>query len=148
MLTQGFGESPPGAFGSYQLAFQESDFKVTSNIHVGPIQRSRASNSKPPYPSLPFDDLNDDFVLDLPDDLDTTESKLLNELKVNNLGANKTEENTRGQHNCNDWVEERRYRFEASNFGKVSRRKRNHDKFCNDMLDAKPFRSASTDHGI
>ena len=95
-----------------------------------------------------MDDLNDDFVLDLPFDLDAIETKLLNELRVNNLGANKIKVNTRGQHNCNAWVEERRYRFTASNFGKVSRRKRNHDKFCNDMLDAKPFTSASTDHGI
>ena len=53
-----FGESPAGAFGSYQLAFQESNFNVTSNL--APIQGSRASNSKPPYPSLPLDDLNDD----------------------------------------------------------------------------------------
>ena len=40
----------------------------------------------------------------------------------------------RGQHNCNTWTEERRYRFTASNFGKVSRRKRNHKKFCNDFV--------------
>lgn len=142
-----FGESPTGAFGSYQLAFQESNFKVTSNLaRIQP--GSRASNSKPSYPSLPLDDLNDDFVLDLPDDLDLLQNKLLDELKVNMLDANKIEENTRDQHNCNAWTEQRRYRFTASNFGKVCRRKRNHEKFCNDMLDAKPFRSASTDHGI
>lgn len=142
-----FGESPTGAFGSYQLAFQESNIKVTSNLaRIQP--GSRASNSKPSYPSLPLDDLNDDFVLDLPDDLDLLQNKLLDELKVNMLDANKIEENTRDQHNCNAWTEQRRYRFTASNFGKVCRRKRNHEKFCNDMLDAKPFRSASTDHGI
>lgn len=142
-----FGESPAGSFGSYQLAFQESNFKVTSNL--APIQpASRSSNYKPSYPSLPLDDLNDDFVLDLPDDLDMLQNKLLDELKVTMLDANKIEENTRDQHGCNAWTEERRYRFTASNFGKVSRRKRNHEKFCNDMLDAKPFRSASTDHGI
>ena len=86
-----FGGSPAGAFGSYQLAFQESHFKVTTNL--APRQQgSRASNSKPNYPSQPLDDLNDDFVLDLPDGLDDIEDKLLNELKVNNLGANKIEE--------------------------------------------------------
>ena len=70
-----FGESPTGAFGSYQLAFQESNFKVTSNLaRIQP--GSRASNSKPSYPSLPLDDLNDDFVLDLPDDLDLLQNKL------------------------------------------------------------------------
>lgn len=41
-----FGESPAGAFGSYQLGFQESNFKVTSNL--APIQRGRgASNTIP-----------------------------------------------------------------------------------------------------
>lgn len=113
-----FWESPAGAFGSYQLAFQESNFKVTSNL--APIQQgSRVSNSKLNYPSLPLDDLNDDFVVDLPDDLDAIEDKLLNKLTVNNLGANKIKENTRGQHNCNAWVEERKFRFTSSNFGKV-----------------------------
>lgn len=47
-----FGESPAGSFGSYQFSFQESNFKVTCNL--APIQPdSRASNSKPSYPSLP-----------------------------------------------------------------------------------------------
>lgn len=47
-----FGESPAGSFGSYQFSFQESNFKVTCNL--APIQpASRASNSKPSYPSLP-----------------------------------------------------------------------------------------------
>ena len=128
-----FGESPAGSFGSYQLAFQESNFKVTCNL--APIQpASRASNSKPSYPSLPLDYLNDDFVLDLPYDLDILQNKLLDELKVTMLDAKKIEENTRGQHNCNAWTEEHRYRFTASNFGKVSRRKRNHKKFCNDFV--------------
>ena len=123
-----FGESPAGSFGSYQFAFQESNFKVTCNL--APIQpASRASNSKPSYPSLPLDYLNDDFVLDLPYDLDILQNKLLDELKVTMLDAKKIEENTRGQHNCNAWTEEHRYRFTASNFGKVSRRKRNHKKF-------------------
>ena len=132
-LNTRFGESPAGSFGSYQFSFQESNFKVTCNL--APIQpASRASNSKPSYPSLPLDDLNDEFVLDLPDDLDILQNKLLDELKVIMPDAKKIEENTRDQHNCNAWTEERRYRFTASNFGKVSRRKRNHKKFCNDFV--------------
>ena len=63
-----------GSFGSYQLAFQESNFKVT----IQPA--SRAPTSKPSSPSLPLDNLNDDFVLDLPDDLDILQKKLLDEL--------------------------------------------------------------------
>ena len=144
-----FGKSPAGAFGCYQLGFQESNFKVTSNLP--PIQRG-ASNTIlttiPPYPSLPLDDVNDDFLLDVRKDLDTLQNRLLDDLKVTMLDANKIEENTKAQHTCSAWTEERKIRFTASNFGRVSRRKRNHEKFCNDLLDAKPFRSASTDHGI
>ncbi|PFX17579.1 hypothetical protein AWC38_SpisGene18098 [Stylophora pistillata] len=142
-----FGESPTGSFGFYQLAFQESNFKVTCNLAPSQ-QASRASNSQLSNPSLPLDDLNDDFVLDLPDDLDILQKKPLDELNVTMHDANRIEENTRAQHNCNAWTEERRYRFTASNLGKVSRRKINHEKFCNDMLDAKPLRSAGSDHGI
>ena len=52
-------------------------------------------------------------MLDLPDDLDILQNKLLDELKVTMRDANKIEENTRDQHNCHDWTEERRYRFRA-----------------------------------
>ena len=110
--------------------------------------KSPAGAYRPPYPSLPLDDVNDDFLLHVPEDLDTLQNRLLNDLKVTMLDANKIEENTKAQHTCSAWTEERKFRFTASNFGRVSRRKRNHKKFCNDLLDAKPFRSASTDHGI
>lgn len=52
------------------------------------------------------------------------------------------------QHTSCAWTEERKFRFTASHFGRVSRRKKNHEKFCNNLLDAKPFISVSTDHGI
>ena len=112
------------------------------------LGKSPAGAYRPPYLSLPLDDVNDDFLLHVPEDLDTLQNRLLNDLKVTMLDANKIEENTKAQHTCSAWTEERKFRFTASNFGRVSRRKRNHKKFCNDLLDAKPFRSASTDHGI
>lgn len=62
--------------------------------------------------------------------------------------VNKIEENIRDQYNCNVWIEQRRYRFIVLNFGKVCRRKRNYEKFCNDMLDVKLFRLVSIDYGI
>ena len=81
-----FGKSSAGAFGCYQLGFQESN--------LPPIQRG-ASNTIPttipPYPSLPLDDVNDDFLLDVPKDLDTLQNRLLDDLKVTMLDANKIE---------------------------------------------------------
>ena len=53
-----FGESPAGLFGSYQLTFQESNFKVTCNII--PLNAARQLNTpfntSANYPSLPLDD--------------------------------------------------------------------------------------------
>lgn len=46
------------------------------------------------------------------------------------------------------WMKERKMRSTASNFGRVYRRQRNHEKFCEALLTAKPFRSPSTQHGI
>lgn len=43
-----------------------------------------------------LDDLNDDFVVDLFDDLDVIEDKFLNKFTVNNFGVNKIKENIRG----------------------------------------------------
>ena len=38
-------------------------------------------------------------------------------------------------------------RFTASKFGRVARRKKNFEKFCSDLINAKPFTSKSTEHG-
>lgn len=79
-----FGRSPTGSFGAYQLGFTESNFKVF--VQVDSIPRRAGSHTfVPPYPSLPLDDLNDDFVILVPENLDATQ-------------ANKIEEQTRGQH--------------------------------------------------
>lgn len=142
-----FGVSPSGSFGAYQLGFTESNFKVYLNLDSVP--RKAVSHAfLPPYPSLPLDDLNDDFVLSVPEDLDATQMNILDSLKVNVPEANKIEEETRGQHQCEQWMKERKMRFTASNFGRVYRRQRNYEKFCEDLLTAKPFRSVSTQHGI
>lgn len=68
--------------------------------------------------------MNDDFVLDLPYDLDILQNKLLDELKVIMPDAKKIEENTRDQHNCNAWTEERRYRFYSLKFWKGVKKKK------------------------
>ena len=147
LIATRFGKSPAGSFGSYQLAFQESNFTITSFFE--PIQGKTSSETPgTSYPSLPLDDLNDDFVLNLPTNLDPPQIKLLDYLKVNLMDANKIEERTRAQHACEEWAMERKIRFTASKFGRIARRQKNHDKLCSDLLHAKPFRSQSTEHGI
>ena len=37
-------------------------------------------------------------------------------------------------------------RFPASKFGRVAGRKKNFEKFCSDLINAKPFTSKSTEH--
>ena len=135
-----FEESPAGSFGSYQLTFQESNFKVTCNIPVNSArQLGTPFNTSANYLSFPLDDFNDDVVLNLPNDMGDMEKKIVDGLSVNLLKANQIEEETRAQHTCETWVQERKYRLTASKFGRIARRQRNHEKLCEDMLNAKEY---------
>jgi hypothetical protein len=73
----------------------------------------------PNYPSFPLDDLNDSYVLPVPEGLDNAQKKLLDSLTVSLLDANKLERETREQSSCDEWVQARKLRFTASRFGKV-----------------------------
>ena len=64
------------------------------------------------------------------------------------LKANQIEEETRAQHTCERWVQEGKCRLTASMFGRIARRQRNHEKLCEDMLNAKPVKTKSTEPGI
>lgn len=99
----------------------------------------------PSYPSFPLDDCCESFLT--PDHLSVKEMELLKSLTVNVIEANKIEEKTREQASCNKWMRERKLRFTASNFGKISRIQRNHTKFVEDLLAQKPFSSAAVEHG-
>ena len=81
-----FGESPDGSFGSYQLAFQESNFKIMCNIPVNSAwQLNTPFKASANYPSFPLDDFNDDFVLNFPHDVGTMEKKIVDYLSVDLL---------------------------------------------------------------
>lgn len=49
-----------------------------------------------------------------------------------------------GSNICEEWKQERKFRFTASNFGLISARKRNHESFVNSLLHPKPFSSRYT----
>ena len=138
-----FGQCPVGSFGSYQLSFTESNFSFTSS-GFGEVTPCMATEF-PPYPSFPLDDFNGS--LEVPESLNEKEMELLNKLKLDVIEANTLEQKTQDQADCNEWKQERKLRFTASNFGKIVRRQRNHDKFVKDLLAQKEFTSAAVEHG-
>ena len=144
VLTK-FGNSPPGSFGSYQLTFLESNFSVTSSFE--PVLYRGESTFIPNYPSFPLDDLNESVVLPVPSNLDDKEKELLEKLNISLMEITKLEKETREQHENEEWFQARKMRFTASKFGRVARRKKNFEKFCSDLINAKPFTSKSTEHG-
>ena len=84
----------------------------------------------------------------MPDEIAAIEKALLEKLRVDEKKIKDIETKTRGQSNCEEWKQERKFRFTASNFGLISARKRNHDTFVNSLLHPKPFSSRYTNHGI
>ena len=123
-----FGYSPPGSFGSYQLAFSESNFKVTTSFKSGSGKQSD-SGSLPKFPSLPVDDFNDNFIMNIPKDLNQQQEELLDGFKLSLVQANELEEKTRLQYKSEAWLKQRKLRFTVSKFGRVSRRQKNFEKF-------------------
>lgn len=106
--------------GSYQLTFTESNFSFTSSFEGFQAADHCTATEFPPYPSFPLD--NHDRSLITPDTLSDKEKELLDSLRVNAIDSNKLEEKTRDQAECDEWMRERKLRFTASNFGKISRR--------------------------
>ena len=51
------------------------------------------------------------------------------------------------QSSCEQWMKERRRRFTALNFGRISRRQRNHERFVGDLLAQKKIQASSIEHG-
>ena len=84
----------------------------------------------------------------MPDEIAAVEKALLEKLCVDEEKINDIETKTWGQSNCEEWKQERKFRFTASNFGLISARKRNHESFVNSLLHPKPFSSWYTNHGI
>ena len=89
--------------------------------------------------------MNEPFVV--PENLTDKEFKLLDTLRVNVIEANSLKEKTRGKPESEDRMKERKLRFTASNFGKIVRRQRHHEKFVQDLLAQKPISTTSMEHG-
>ena len=109
-----FGCNLPGSFGSYQLSFQESNFNVTSSFEIS--SSIHTHTVIPIYPSFPLDDLNDSYVLPVPEVLDNAQKFFLNRLTVSLLDANKLERETREQSSSDEWVQARVTRRKEKTF--------------------------------
>ena len=118
-----FGQSQTGSFCSYQLTHTEANFSATIDIASIP----RLNNSSPTeltYPRFPLS-VMDAFVT--PGNLNDAEKNLLRTLEVDEDSINSIESTTREQSNSERWKNERKYRFTASKFQLISKRKRNHE---------------------
>lgn len=108
-----FGKSPCGSFGSYQLQYTESNFKVYCNID--PIGRIDPNVTDVPkeYPKFP---LQNSEQYQIPAHLGAQKKALLEFLSVDAVKLNTIEENTREQSNSDQRKKERKYRLTSSNF--------------------------------
>lgn len=142
-----FGKSPPGSFGSYQLSTTEDNFKVYCDISSVP-RRDPVCNQSERLTAFPRFPLKSGEPFVLPAGITEAEKTLLDRLQVDADKINEIERKTQRRSDCEEWRNERKFRFTASNFGLISNRKRHHDNFVNSLLHPKPFTSRYTDHGI
>ena len=71
------------------------NFNVTPSFEIS--SSSHTHTVIPNYPSFPLDDLNESYVLPVPEGFDNAQKKLLDSLTVSLLDANKLERETREQ---------------------------------------------------
>ena len=71
------------------------------------------SNSLSKFPSLPVDDFNDNFTMNIPQNLNQQQEELLDDSKLSLVQANELEEITRFQYKSEAWLKERKLRFTA-----------------------------------
>ena len=140
-----FGKSPPGSYCSYQLSVTEDNFKVYCDITA--VNRSDPNNDLPTtvFPRFPLNTSNKQF--EIPAEVSGDEKSLLEKITVDDDKVNEIERKTRGQSQCNEWKDERKFRFTASNFGLIRDRKRHHETLVKNLLNPKPFSSRYTNHG-
>lgn len=137
------GKCPVGSILSYQLSFTESNFKAI--VDVSSIPRGAVAGNGDIYPRFP---LTDDFVkMTVPQNLTENEQSLLEHLEVDENDISHIENITVKQSNCDKWKEERKYRFTASSFDLIRKRKRNHDSFSNTILNPPLLCNKYVEHG-
>ena len=147
LLATKFGKSPQGSYASYQLSMTEDNFKVYCDTTS--VTRLDSNNHDLPITAFPRFPLNtSDKQFEIPAEISGDEKTLLDKLKVDADKVNEIERKTRGQSDCLEWKNERKFRFTASNFGLIRDRKRHHETLVKNLLNPKPFSSRYTNHGL
>ena len=114
-----FGKFQVGSFLSYQVALTELHFEATSSINC--ISRLNQVNKKVlNYPRFPLRDI-DSIVI--PNNLCENNQKFLQSLTLDEDEINEVETQTRKQAECSKWKEERKFRFTASQYHLISKRR-------------------------
>lgn len=98
------------------------------------------------FPRFPLDQSNKKFEISA--DISDAEKSLVEKLLVGDDKVNEIERRTQGQSNCQEWKDERKFRFTASNFGLIRDSKRNHETLVKNLLNPKPFTSRYTNHAL
>lgn len=138
-----FGNFQVGSCLSYQLAFTEANFHAVEDISI--VDRLPVPLTNAVFPPFPLSDLADEMTV--PDNLTPTELELLEKLTVTKSEIVSIEEATRLQAKSDRWKDERKFRFTASNFHRISRRVRNHDTLAEELINPKPISARNLEHG-
>ena len=144
-----FGESPKGSYASYQLSITEHNFEVfcsTSSVPRSPIIYT--TQEKSVYPAFPISEVHAHTTyITHQYQLKNNEEQLLKHLTCDKKTINDIEARTRDQAKSPEWVNQRKFRLTASNFGLVKNRKRNHENLVKNLINPKSFSSRHTAHG-
>ena len=140
-----FGKCPVRSIMSYQTSFTESNFSAVANL-TSVLRNNTAVNAQELnyYPRFP---LSNDNAMVVPRELSDTVEALMKHLTVHDDRIHSIKSTTREQPGCDEWKSQRTYRFTASKFHLISRRKRNHQSFAQSLMHQKPFSSKYVTHG-
>jgi hypothetical protein len=138
-----FGKCKVGSYLSYQVTLTESNFKATADIDCVPrllVVNEQQLN----YLRFPLRNMEE---MIFPANLTDDESTVISKIQLNEDEINKIETETRKQAECDKWKDERKYRFTASRFHLISKRKRNHKTFAETLINPKLISSKYLEHG-
>jgi len=144
LLDTKYGKCPKGSFGSYQLAFTESNFSANADLSAVP-RRIEALVNCEEYPRFPHDQ---EEGMTIPDFLSDDETTFIQSLRKDENEINEIERNTRKQSDCDQWKKERRYRFTASKFHAIKIRQKNFNTLADSIMNPKSLHNVQAiNHG-